>query len=77
MSRARLRIGRMVRYLPTTSEQSSGSSGTAIPGIITKVASDGSCSVSAFQGDGTVLAKTSIKQGNAAGSFDFRKVPSY
>jgi hypothetical protein len=73
MSRARLRVGRLVRYFPTSSEQTSGASGTAIPGIITKVNASGTASVASFQGDGTVLAKTALVQSEIAGGFSFRR----
>ena len=74
MSRARLRIGRLVRYHPSSSEQTSGASGTSIPGVITKINASGTVSVAAFQGDGTVLAKTALSESENAGGYDFRRI---
>lgn len=71
MSRARIRVGAKVSYLPTNAEATTGNgtAGDRWAATITKVAANGSVNLSVHEADGGFIAKTSVTMGESKGSF--------
>lgn len=74
MSRERIRVGRQVRYFPTTTELTtySGISGDVFTGFITKANADGTANLALFGSNGVAFANTSVSLGATAGTFDLQ-----
>lgn len=69
--RQRVRVGREGAYYPTDAEAATGggASGDAWSARIVNVNLDGTVNLAVFEADGTMLAKTSVSQGNSPGTF--------
>ena len=72
--RNRLRVGRLVRYIPTAAEISAGGGGTSYPATISLVNRNGTVNLSVIEADGTLIAKTGVAQTSRAGGFAFEGV---
>lgn len=70
-SRARVRVGRQVTYLPTDGEATTGNgnAGDQWPATISAVNSDGTVNLSVHEADGGFIAKTDVVKGSQKGQF--------
>lgn len=74
VSRNRIRVGRLVRYIPTAAEITAGGGGTSYPATISLVNRNGTVNLSVIEADGTLIAKTGVAQTSRAGGFVFEGV---